>query len=241
MTFSGKTYWLIGASEGLGEALSFKLDAEGTRLILSARSLEKLEKCARQLNHASVLSFDVTDPEAVRQACEVVGDVDGIVYLAGYYEPMNARDWRQDELRKMFEVNLFGACELLSHIAPKFAKRECGHIVLIGSLSAYRGLPAAIGYGASKAALLHIGENLMMDLKNCNVKVQVINPGFIATRLTDKNNFNMPQIQTSEVAADQVLRAMKSNRLVSAFPAPFKFLFTLSHFIPRRLFARLFG
>lgn len=238
--FAGKTYWIVGASEGLGRELAQQLDATGARLILSARSTDRLAELAATLQDAVVIHVDVIDPQSVADAVTKAGEVDGIIYCAGQYDPIAAPDWPADAIETMFQVNFMGAVRLLGHLVPEFAKRDHGHIVLIGSLAAYRGLPGAIGYGASKSALMHLGENLYADLRGSGVKVQVVNPGFIKTRLTDKNDFAMPMIQTPKVAASHVIRAMQSNRLISSFPAPFSWLFSLGRFLPSAVFYWIF-
>lgn len=226
---AGKTYWLIGASEGLGKALAEALSAKGAKLVLSARSAEKLEALAARLPDARALPCDVA------QEMPNPGPVDGIIYCAGSYEPMAAEDWDTANATQMAEINFTGALRALGQTVPRFAQRGAGHIVLIGSLAGFFGLPGAIGYGASKAALMHLAENLRADLKGRNVIVQRINPGFIETRLTEKNKFKMPQIMTPEAAAAHVVAAMERGRFSTSFPAPFAWVFTLGRFLPRPL------
>ena len=240
MSFAGKTYWIVGASEGLGRALALALNKDGARLILSARNGERLAALAQTLHNATPLEMDVTDPVAVAKAVETAGAVDGVIYCAGQYTPLKAQNWDAAAVEAMCEVNFLGAVRLLGHLVPRFAKENRGHIVLIGSLAGFRGLPGAIGYGASKAALMHLGENIQADLRGTDVKIQVVNPGFIETRLTDKNDFTMPFIQTPEQAADHVLAAMKSGRFSYSFPSPFSWLFRFGRFMPRALFYRIF-
>jgi short-subunit dehydrogenase len=140
----------------------------------------------------------------------------------------------------MCQVNFIGAVRLLGHVVPGFARRGAGHVVLIGSLAGHRGLPGAIGYGASKAALMHLGETLYADLRRSGVRIQIVNPGFIRTRLTAKNDFAMPFIQTPQAAADHVMCAMRGARFSTSFPAPFSWLFTLGRWLPEWVFYRIF-
>lgn len=241
MTIKGKTYWIIGASEGLGRAVAEALDAKGARLILSARSKDRLSEVAVGLKEARAVPMDVTDAISVAHAFEAVGQVDGIIYVAGTYEPMVAQNWEAAAVAKMFAVNLMGAVEVLGHVVPDFVQRDAGHIMLIGSLSGHHGLPGAIGYGASKAGLMHLAETLYADLRKSGVRVQCANPGFIRTRLTDKNDFAMPMLLEPGEAANHVVRAMESRRFETNFPRPFAWLFSLSHFIPRGIFLKLTG
>ena len=229
---AGKTYWLVGASEGLGRALAKQLDREGVRLILSARSAERLESLAAELTGARVVAFDVTDRDAVRDAAGSVGTVDGLIYNAGAYTPMRATEWDADAALTMCEVNFLGAMRVLGEVVPGMVDKGHGDITLIGSLAGYRGLPAAIGYGASKAALVSLAETMRHDLKGSGVVVRIVNPGFIKTRLTEKNDFFMPMIMTPEAAAGRVLRAMRSRRFRTDFPAPFSWFIRMLDYLP---------
>jgi short-subunit dehydrogenase len=237
--FTGKTYWLIGASEGLGRALAGLLAAEGAHMILSARNADRLEALAATLPHARALPVDVTDSASVQAAVADLGQIDGVIYCAGAYEPMTAQEWNVEEALKVSEVNFTGALRSLGHVVPQMAERGSGHIVLIGSLAGFRGLPGAIGYSASKGALMQLAENLFMDLRGTGVKVQQINPGFIKTRLTEKNSFDMPFILSPEDAAARTLKAMKSRRFATSFPWPMAAFFRLGSVLPIRLFRRM--
>ena len=240
MTLDGKTYWLIGASDGLGAALAKELDRLGVTLILSARNAEKLRALAEALKDATVLPLDVTETQSVKEATHAIGQIDGIVYLAGAYEPMNAKAMNAEIAIQMIDVNMNGAIRAVGQVLPQFLVQNHGHIVLIGSLSAFRGLPGAIGYGASKAGLLSFAESLAVDLRDTKIKVQIINPGFIKSRLTDKNSFAMPQIMSADFAAKKVIKAMRSRRFNTAFPRPFSWLFLGMRVLPMGVVKRLF-
>jgi len=185
MKLKGKKYWIIGASEGLGRELSIQLSNLGVKLIISARNETRLNKLS-SLTKAKVLALDVLDIDAIKQASKSVGIIDGIIYVAGDYTPLNSTTWNVEEVDKMIAVNFTGAAKVLGFIVPKFLKQNNGHIVMIGSLSGFRGLPNAIGYGASKAAMMHLAENIKADLYKTPIKIQLINHGFIRTRLTEK-------------------------------------------------------
>lgn len=230
--FAGKTYWLVGASEGLGRALAQKLSREGARLILSARNAERLESLCAELPEARALPMDVTDLDAVRQAVQEAGPVDGLIYNAGAYDPMRATDWRTEAALAMSDVNFTGALRVLGETVPGFVAAGRGDITLIGSLAGYRGLPAAIGYGASKAAMVSMAETMRHDLAGTGVTVRLVNPGFIKTRLTEKNSFKMPMLMTPEDAAERVLKAMRKRRFRTDFPAPFSWAIRLLAHLP---------
>ncbi|MBY6058915.1 SDR family NAD(P)-dependent oxidoreductase [Leisingera daeponensis] len=230
--FAGKTFWLVGASHGLGREVARQLDREGARLILSARSAEALEALAAELRGARAVPVDVTDMQSVRQAAQQAGPVDGIIYNAGTYEPMRTQDWDSAAVLAMSDVNFAGALRVLGQVLPGFIAAGRGDITLVGSLAGYRGLPASIGYGASKAALISLAETMRHDLKGSGVTVRVINPGFIKTRLTDKNSFKMPQLMTPEAAAGHVVDAMRTRRFRTDFPRPFSYAIKAFSLLP---------
>ncbi|MCW8842591.1 MAG: SDR family NAD(P)-dependent oxidoreductase, partial [Rhodobacteraceae bacterium] len=189
MMFQGKTYWIVGASEGLGCALAHLLAERGAKVIVSARNADRLATLEAEIDRARGVAMDVTDPKSVTNAIQQVGEVDGIVYSVGLYDPMSAANWDSDRALAMAEANYLGAMRVLGPTVPAMAARGAGHIVLIGSLAGFSGLPGAIGYGSSKAALMHLAEDMYADLRNTGVRVQRVNPGFIRTRLTAKNDF----------------------------------------------------
>ena len=232
MTFSGKTYWLVGASEGLGRELAKLLAAEGARLILSARSEDRLRSLADELGGAEVIPLDVTDLEAVRAAAAKAGEIDGLIYNAGAYEPMRATEWQSDAALTMCEVNFMGAMRVLGEVVPRLVRTGQGDITLIGSLAGYSGLPASVGYSASKAGVVSIAETMRHDLRGSGVTVRVVNPGFIRTRLTEKNSFKMPMLMEPEEAAARVLKAMGRKRFRTDFPAPFSWAIRLLDYLP---------
>lgn len=229
---SGKTYWLIGASEGLGREIAKGLVGAGAHVIVSARSKQRLQELTWALGAATPLALDVTDDGAVKAAAESLGEIDGVIYNAGAYVPMRSQAWDSDAALAMMDVNYGGALRVLGHVLPRFIAKETGSITLVGSLAGYRGLPAAIGYGASKAALISLAETMRHDLRGSGVTVRIVNPGFIKTRLTDKNDFEMPQLMSAETAAHHVLSAMEHRRFRTDFPRPFSWVIKALALLP---------
>jgi short-subunit dehydrogenase len=239
--WSNKRYWIVGASEGLGLALAKKMSEAGASLVLTARNEARLKEIAASLpNKAEVLPLDITNLAAVKKSAKILKNLDGFVFLAGAYWPMSAQEWDIGKVTKMVNVNLIGALHTLEVILPMFIEKNRGHLVFTGSLAGYRGLPAALGYGSSKAAIANLSETLRYDLKETSIKVQLINPGFIKTRLTDKNKFKMPQIMAPEDAAEKMFSNMNKNNFSSSFPAPFSWLFRVSRILPDSIYFKLF-
>lgn len=240
--WAGKRFWLVGASEGLGRAVAHVMSRAGAEVIVSARSRDRLDELVAELpGKATAVTCDVTDMDDVRRAAQEAGEIDGMVYLAGVYWPMKAQDWDNDKATMMAEVNYLGASRVVGEVIGPMVKRGTGHIVLTGSLSGFRGLPGAIGYSASKAGLMALAESIYADLRKSPIKVQVINPGFIKTRLTDKNDFAMPFIMEPEQAAHEVFDHMNTTAFKKSFPLLFSWLFRASQFMPDWMYYRLFA
>lgn len=238
----GKRYWIVGASEGLGRAVAERLSALGVKLVLSARSEDRLEDLAASLpTKTDIVPMDVADSESVRKAFDQIGEIDGVVYLAGVYWPMATQEWDVKQVEQMCDVNFTGAARVMGRVVPEFVRRDSGHIVLTGSLSGFRGLPGAIGYCASKAGVMSLAESMHADLRGTGVRVQLANPGFVKTRLTDKNDFKMPFIMEPEEAAHEIVELMVSDNFSSNFPTLFSLVFRLSQFLPDWLYYPIFA
>lgn len=238
--WQGKRYWIVGASAGLGRAVAAELAGRGADLILSARDREALEDVKREISgSARVVPMDVRDNDSIARAAREAGKVDGLVYLAGTYWPMAATDYDREKAETMLDVNLTGAARVLGAVLPGMVARDSGHVVLTGSLSGFRGLPGAIGYGASKAGLMSLAESLRADLQGTGVEVQLVNPGFVETRLTAKNNFAMPFIMKPEAAAKTFVRHMDGSSFSRNFPTLFSLLFRLSQCLPDAVYYRI--
>lgn len=238
----GKRYWLIGASEGLGAALAHKLSGVGAEVILTARSEDRLQQLADSLpGRARVIPADVTSRESLETAAAEAGEIDGAVWLAGAYWPFGAKGWDAEQAETMADVNFTGAIRATGVVLPPMIARDSGHFVLTGSLTAYGGLPRSAPYTSCKAGIMALAESLHADLRKTGVQVQLVNPGFIRTRLTDKNDFRMPAIMEPEEAAQQVFEHMNTDTFSRSFPFWFGLIFRLGRFLPPALYFRLFA
>ncbi|MEO1307776.1 MAG: SDR family NAD(P)-dependent oxidoreductase [Pseudomonadota bacterium] len=239
---SGKRYWLVGSSEGLGRALAEQMSREGIELILSARNPETLATLADSLpGRTTAVPCDVADMGSVTSAASAAGDIDGVVVLAGVYWPMSAVDWEPEQAVQMADINFTGTVRVLGSVVPGMVARGAGHVVITGSLSGFRGLPGAIGYGASKAGVMSLAESMVADLRGTGVDVQLVNPGFVKTRLTDQNDFKMPFIMEPDAAAREMLDHMRTDGFKKSFPGMFSMLFRGAQFLPDWLYYRMFS
>jgi len=232
--WSGKRVWLVGASTGIGAAMAHELARRGAQLALSARNVERLKGLA--IDAALLLPCDATDAASLAAARQLLlaawGGVDLVVYLAGDYVPMRAEGVDLAVAEKVIEVNFNGALRLAVTVLPDLAPG--GGIAFVASVAGYRGLPNALAYGPGKAALIHFAECLYLDLQPQGIGVWVINPGFVATQLTAKNDFAMPALLTPEQAATAAVDGFAQGDFEIHFPKRFTRVMKLLAHLPYR-------
>ena len=237
-----KKIWLIGASEGIGRALAEELGQDVDNfLILSARDSDRLESLSSHIKTKSMFCrVDVADNASVengwKEIKSKVETIDTLIYCAGYYRPMSSEDIKVEEIEKIIDINLVGAYRVLTHVVPEFIRKKDGHIAIVSSIAGYRGLPKDTGYGSSKAGLIHLAENLRCDLSIHNIKVQIINPGFVKTRLTDLNDFKMPSLMTTKQAAVLIKKGLESRGFEIRFPFIFSSFIKILSLLPYRIY-----
>jgi NAD(P)-dependent dehydrogenase (short-subunit alcohol dehydrogenase family) len=165
-----------------------------------------------------------------------LGPIGQAVLNAGTHLPVTAAAFSADPFRQLIETNLMGAVHGLAALVPRFVARRAGRIAVVASLAGYRGLPSAAAYGASKAALIALCEALRPDLERHGVVLQVINPGFVRTPLTDRNDFPMPFLIEADAAARRIVAGLRGDRFEIAFPRRFALLLKLLRCLPYPLY-----
>jgi NAD(P)-dependent dehydrogenase (short-subunit alcohol dehydrogenase family) len=245
------TVWTTGASSGIGRALALALARQGQTVVASARRADELGKLAAEDPGGRIHAWplDVTDGAAVARAVEAIergiGEIATAVLAAGTHRPVRARDFRAAELETLFRVNVLGTANCLEALIGRMTVRRKGRIAVVSSVAGYGGLPSAAYYGATKAALINMTESLRFDLAPAGVRLQLIDPGFVRTPLTDKNTFQMPFLIEPEAAAAAILRGLASDRFEIHFPRRFTYLMKMLGLLPYRLYfplvARLTG
>ncbi len=234
--------WITGAGKGIGRALAQRLVADGWIVAASARTKADLENLAASCPEGTVFSFplDVTDALATGRAVDAIeaelGLPDLAVLNAGTHMPMPVEAFSAKTLRALMEVNLMGTAHCLEALLPRFIPRNAGHVAVVGSLAGYRGLPTAAAYGATKAGVINMCEALKPELARHGVRLSLINPGFVETPLTDRNDFEMPFLVSAEKAVDYIARGLASSAFETAFPRRFAFIMKLLRVLPDRLF-----
>jgi len=232
--WAGQVVWLVGASSGIGRATAALLHDKGARVIVSARNAEALAGFVATHPGSEALALDVGDAQALREAAqrivELHGRIDLAVYCAGYYKPMRATAFDLPDALRHEQVNYVGALHLLDAVLPVLLHQGAGHLSLVSSVSGYRGLPKALAYGPTKAALINLAECLYFDLTDRGIGVSVICPGYVDTPLTEQNDYKMPGLIKADEAAEQIVRGWQKGQFEMHFPKRFtSWVKALSH------------
>lgn len=238
--WQGRVAWIVGASSGIGRATASALHARGAVVVASARHAEALARFAAAHPGSRALPLDVQDRAAVAEAAAQVralhGHVDLLLYCAGHYRPGRATAFDLDEMLRHQQVNYVGALHVLDAVLPGMLERGQGHLSLVASVAGYRGLPQALAYGPTKAALQNLADILYLDLRDRGLGVSVVNPGFVRTPLTARNDFTMPALLSPEQAADAMLAGWARGRFEIHFPKRFTQWLKLLRLAPPRLY-----
>lgn len=243
-TTKSKIAWITGASSGIGRALALKMASEEWTVAATARSVASLETLADEskMLPGTIYPFaaDVTDSSEICSIIERIetscGAIDLAVLNAGTYVADTAKTTCGKNVTALMQLNFVGTVNCLHPLAKKMRSRGAGAIAVVSSLAGYVGLPGAAGYGASKAALINLTESLHPELSTYGIKLQVVNPGFVKTPLTDKNQFKMPFLMEVDDAADALYKGLKSNRFEITFPTRFSIIIKLLRYMPYKLF-----
>lgn len=214
--------WVTGAGSGIGRGLAQRLAREGWSVAVSARSVGDLDSLAAEGPAIHAYPLDVTDRDAVmvtaQRIAAAMGPIGLAVLNAGTYVPVSAKGFSAEKFGVNFSVNVQGTANCLEAVMAPMIARRAGHIAVVSSLTGYVGLPTASAYGATKAALINMCEALEPELAAEGVKMTVINPGFVDTPLTRKNEFPMPFLISTEEAVERIMRGLGAGKFEIAFP-----------------------
>lgn len=232
--WTGRVVWLVGASSGIGLATAELLHARGAKVIVSARNAAAIAAFESTHDGSLGIALDATDRDAMARAVERIvarfGRLDVALYCAGHYAALRATAFDLDQMLQHDKVNYVGALYMLDAVLPVLLRQKAGHVSLVASVAGYRGLPNALAYGPTKAALINLAQTLYLDLQPEGIGVSVICPGFVETPLTAQNEFKMPALIQPEDAAREMLAGWAAGEFEIHFPKRFtRFLKALSH------------
>ena len=241
-----KNIWIAGASSGIGKALAIKFATEGWQVAASARRENLLQDLNKTNSNIHSFPLDVIDESEAKKVFQDIVKkfqiIDICVFCAGIHDPDAEKKPSTEKIREIMETNFFGTLNCIMAVNSYFRQRKNGHISIVSSVAAYRGLPAASGYCASKSALTSLAESLYFDFKRYNVKVSVISPGFVKTPMTDKNKFPMPMIKSPEYAAKKIFIGLtKKNVFEIHFPITLTIMMKILKIMPNWLYFFIVG
>ena len=241
-----KTIWITGGSTGIGKALAIKFAQEGWNVAISARRENLLKEISDMNNNISSFPLDVTDKskctEVFKSIIDKFGNLDICFFSTGTWDPKKEKDIDLDQIENVFKVNFFGTLNSIKCVEKYFKDKKSGIITIVSSIAGYRGLPNSTGYGPSKSALNNLAESLYFDFKRSNVRVCLVSPGFIKTPMTDKNDFKMPFLKTTEYAANNIYNGLvNSNVFEIHFPKSLTLILKIFSFLPSKIYFGLVG
>lgn len=218
--------WVTGASTGIGRALAIRLARQGYAVAATARAENELATIAHEAAGAGgrIVTFpcDVRDEAAMTRTVERIeqslGPIVLAVFNAGVYLPVRGDRMETANFVRSYEINVFGTLNGLVPVCDRMRDRGFGQIAVMGSVTAFFGMPSAAAYGSTKAALNNLVEALRFDLRKLNIRIQIINPGFVLTPLTEQMRFRKPALLTPRSAARRIARGLRRGGGEIAFP-----------------------
>jgi NAD(P)-dependent dehydrogenase (short-subunit alcohol dehydrogenase family) len=236
--------WITGASTGIGRQVALDLATQGYTVAATARGEDRLAAlCSDAAGLAGrILPFpaDVTDQAAMADAVAAIeqelGPIVLCIFNAGNYFPVRGAEPKPETFVKTYQINVFGVVNGLAPVLARMKARGHGQIAITASVSGYGGLPMASAYGASKAALNNMAAALKFDLDLINIRIQIINPGFIDTPLTEKNDFPMPALMPVDRASQRIVAGLASGGFEITFPRRLSWVLKAANKLPYWLY-----
>jgi len=208
----GKTALVTGASQGIGEAIARLLARQGARVVLAARSVDKLTALAAEIGAAGgsacPLALDVSQPETFGEKLkglpEDFAGIDVLVNNAGITADNLLARMSLDDWDRVLRTNLTGAFALSKEVLRGMMKKRWGRIVNVGSVVGLMGNAGQANYAAAKAGLIGLTKSLARELGSRNITVNVVAPGYVVTAMTDK----LPEQAREELVGQIALKRL---------------------------------
>ncbi len=242
-----QTVWITGGSSGIGFAVAKEFLVNNWQVIISSRSIERLEASVKKLkldtNKKNIycIECDVSKYENVRETINQIekniGHIDLALLNAAAYSPNKSQDFDIKNYELLIDVNLNGTLNCID-LLKNSMKNRGGHIAIVSSPVGFRGMPTAGAYGMTKAAQLNLAESLYFDFKKINIKVSVINPGFIDTESTKLNSFKMPLLKPASYAAEKIYKGLTGKyKFEIYFPFIIVFAVKIMRVLPLKIYS----
>ncbi|WP_419906311.1 SDR family NAD(P)-dependent oxidoreductase [Hoeflea sp.] len=232
--------WIVGASSGIGASLAGLILEKSDNVAISARSSEKLDEIQSSSEKLSAFPLDIADQAAVAETVEKIesrfSGIDLAVLCAGVWWPMSTDEIDTAKMRQAMDVNYFGVVNAVNALLPGMKARGGGRIVVVASVAGLRGLPRSVAYGPTKAALINLVETLAIELRDENIEVTIVNPGFVDTPMSRVNTFRMPGLISADTAAEKLLDGIVRHKPAIYFPFGFTAAIRLLNLLPTGLY-----
>ncbi|WFP60986.1 SDR family NAD(P)-dependent oxidoreductase [Mesorhizobium sp. WSM4904] len=233
--------WITGGSSGLGRALAKDLARQGYTIAVTALPSDPVEtllvETAQMAGHVRSFPCDVTDEDGMARTAAAIetemGPIVLAVFNAGNYIATPGEHLVVRDFHRSFAVNYFGIVNGLVPVVDYMRTRGRGHVVLVGSVTAYSGWPTTAAYGGTKAAINILAESLKYDFDKMNIRIQVMNPGFVDTPLTEKNMLPMPGLMPVHRASRRMARGIRKGGFEVTFPYHISWPLKLLGLLPR--------
>jgi NAD(P)-dependent dehydrogenase (short-subunit alcohol dehydrogenase family) len=230
---------ITGASSGIGRALALQYAAAGWQVLAVARSGERLQQLSQLSPWIQCLQLDLTSSDDVAQSAiqiqKLLPRLDLIILNAGTCEYVEANDFDLSAFDRTFAVNFFSVVAAVKFWLPLLATSTRPQLAIVSSLAWLFPFTKAQAYGSSKAALSYFADSLRLDIADTGIQVSLIEPGFVDTPLTRKNDFAMPFILPVEQAAARVIKAIDAGKLRYRFPKRLALSLSLLNWLPYNL------
>lgn len=227
---------ITGASSGLGAELARQYATLDNELILLARREDRLRqlqnKLSSQTKSIDIIVADVTQFKELQEKIKTISSLDMVILNAGVSLGHGEGIPTIESFKNLYDVNVLSNHAILEILLPMFKLQKSGKIVFISSLASLFSMPSSKVYSSSKRALNAYAEGVRYKYKNDGIKVINILPGFIKSELTDKNEFDMPFLLSTEDGVKRIVKAIEKEKRFYAFPLRFYLIIFLLNLLP---------
>ena len=233
---ASKTVLITGATSGIGLALFEQYVARGDKVIACGRNPKKLAMLSKDAYKTCL--FDLKSPKEIEQQLSQLCDLDMVIFNAGDCRYIDdAKQFDGEIFSDIITTNLTSLGWLLQFTLPLV--KNGGQLALISSSATILPFPRSEAYGASKAGMDYLANSLRLDLAAYDIDVTLVHPGFVKTPLTDKNNFDMPFLITSDEAASRIVKGVDKRKAYLHFPKRLTLLLKVIGFMPSSFWQKI--
>lgn len=241
--WKNKNVWIIGASHGIGKALAIELLGRGCNLFLTSREINSADF---KLDHSEKLSFHKADVSNLEDMGKIFHKIeknfllDFVIFSQAIYDPNISISKKDSYNYESFKTNFLSIYAFTPILIEKFRTRRTGSLVFISSLAANFYASNSGAYSLSKNCLSYYSKLIYMENKKYNLNIFLVEPGFVKTRLTKKNKFQMPFIISAVDAAKFIINGIEKGKFIIKFPLFLRLIISIYNLIPDIIKLKIF-